>query len=803
MKAYKYPYQNPHLSDEERAEDLLARMSLEEKMGQIQCYNPAASLKDNLSELHPHGVGEVSSLVVCSVKTKEEVAEKLRLIQEKVMALSEHHIPALFHIETLTGVLMPEATSFPTGIGQGSTWDPELQKKMGAIIREEAKAIGARQAFAPVLDISRDSRFGRQGETYGEDPALASSMGSAYIQGIQNDEELKKGLIATTKHFIGYHSSQGGIHAATCDIPARALREIYAKPFQSAITNGKLKSVMNSYGVINGKPIAGSKSMLTNLLREEMEFQGLVVSDYCSISELHSRHRICESSEEAGICALKAGMDVETPSKDCYGDGLMEMIRDGKVDIYLLDRAVRRVLLAKFQVGLFENPFPFAKEDVKKVFHSKEAKDVSLQMARESLILMKNNGILPIKPAGKKIAVIGHHANSSRMLFGGYSFMSMAECQLGAKNTMAGAQLEETYIEERGKYSGSNVDIEQPQLEMCTKDFYPEIKNLLEQLREVRPKAEIRYAYGYPYVGNDMSHHDEALKIAKEADIVILTLGGKYGWGSVCSTGEGIDSTSINLPECQEIFLEKLGKLGIPTIAIHLDGRPISSDAADTYADAILEAWNPGEYGAEAIVSILIGEYNPGGKLPVSVAYNAGQIPVFYNHDNGSGYDVNTDSAFKSYVDKPHEPRYYFGHGLSYTTFCYSNLVLNKHDLYPDDILTVSVDIQNVGEVSGDEIVQIYVKDRFASMVRPVMELAGFRRVTLSAGEVKTIIFSIHPSQLAFLDKDMKWKVEAGEVDVLVGASSKDIRLNDCVRISTDKYVNGASRKFFATSELI
>lgn len=803
MKNYQYPYQNPELSAEERADDLLARMSLEEKMGQIQCYNPLSKSKQKLSEIHPYGVGEVSSLIAGWSSTKEELAEKIHKIQEEVMTISEHHIPALFHIETLCGILMPEATSFPSGIGQGATWNPELQKKMGSIICEEAKAIGARHAFAPVLDISRDSRFGRQGETFGEDPTLAASMGTAYVQGIQKDDDLKNALIATSKHFLGYHASQGGIHAATCDVPVRSLREIYAKPFQAAITKGKLKSVMNSYGVINGEPMAASKSIMTELLREEMGFDGLVISDYSSVGELYSRHKVCENFEDAGMRALEAGIDIETPAKECYGDKLMIMIKEGKFDIAYVDIAVKRVLLAKFNLGLFENPFPLDKESINKVFHSNEAKTASLQMAKESLVLIKNNGILPLKPKGKTIAVIGYHANSTRAFFGGYSFASKIEIVLGAKNTMAGVKIEQENAEQKEKYVGSEVETEHPKLEAAIKAFYPESNSLLEQLEECIKDADIRYAYGYSYVGNDTSKHDEALEIAKVADIVIVTLGGKYGCGSVCSTGEGIDSTNINLPECQEEFLKKLGKLGVPIVAVHFDGRPISSDAADTYADAILEAWSPGEHGAEAIVSTLLGSYNPGGKLTVSVAHNAGQIPVFYNHDNGSSYHVNTITAFTSYVDKPHEPRYYFGHGLSYTSFYYSNLVLNKHELNPNDILTLSLDIKNTGEVTGDEIVQLYVRDKFASMVRPVMELAGFRRVKLLPDETKTIVFHLHPNQLAFLDKDMKWKVEAGEVEVLVGSSSNDIRLKDCIEICKDSYIDGSNREFFAVSTLV
>lgn len=351
-------------------------------------------------------------------------------------------------------------------------------------------------------------------------------------------------------------------------------------------------------------------------------------------------------------------------------------------------------------------------------------------------------------------------------------------------------------------YPGSMVEIENPAIEAVAKKCYPNARNLLEQLKIECPDVEIHYSYGYSYAGNDESKHEEALAIAGEADVVILTLGGKYGWGTASSTGEGIDSANINLPKCQESFLEKLAGLGKPSVAVHFDGRPVSSDAADKYINAIIEAWSPSEKGAEALTSVIFGDYNPGGKLPVSVAFNAGQIPVFNSHDHGAGYDVGTLSAFDSYVDAPHTPRYYFGHGLSYTTFEYSDLKVNKLKLETDEVLSVSADITNTGGLCGDEIVQLYISDRYASMVRPVKELAGFRRITLAPGEKKTVTFKMNLSQFAFLDTDMKWKVEAGDMDILLGTSSNDILLRGSFDISSDSYVDGKTRGFFAKTEI-
>jgi len=805
-------YLDPSLSAEERAEDLVGRMSLEEKMGQIVGFLPQGESLEQFAREHPQGVGHVSMLFAGRLSSRQEVAEKVRELQQKIMELSDHHIPAIFHIETLTGALMPDATSFPSGIGQASTWNPQLQRQLADVIRRQAHAVGARHAFAPVLDISRDSRFGRQGETYGEDPALASAMGVAYVSGIQADGHLQAGLLACAKHFLGYHASLGGIHAASTPIPPRMLREIYARPFQAAITEANLKSVMNTYSSIDGEAVAASQGILTSLLREEMGFCGLTVSDYTSISELHTRHKLCRTKTEAGERALIAGLDVELPSKDCFNEELLRKFRRGDLDVSILDRAVRHVLIAKFELGLFEDPLPLMREEIDLIYQHPLNRRVGLNAARQSLVLIKNNGVLPLERKKQKIAVIGHHAASVRALFGGYTFATLAENMLGIGNTMAGVDFEKIsnlsetdFMDDRNHftYPGSRVHVERPEIELMLKKQYPGICHLLEQLRKACPDAEISYSYGYAYAGHDTSMHEKALATAAEADVVILTLGGKHGWGLSCTTGEGIDSTDINLPECQESFIHKLGELGKKTIAIHFDGRPISSDMADRHIDAIIEAWNPGQYGAEAITDVLFGDYNPAGRLPVTVAYNSGQIPIFYNHDNGSSYHVGTMNELTSYTDCPREPRYPFGHGLSYTTFEYSNLRIGKEAYDPDETLQVSIDIRNVGDRFGEEVAQLYVSDTYASVVRPVQQLAGFARVPLAPLEKRTVVFTMPLSMFAFLDAGMKWKVEAGEMRVMVGASSADIRAEGQFAILQDRYVHGATRGFYAQVDIV
>lgn len=798
----KGTYQDASLSPKERALDLLKKMSLEEKLGQLQCFNPISYMGKDPKSDFPQGFGQVTNLLATAMPDPAAVAEMVNQNQRLAMQLSEHHIPALFHIEALCGVLAPQAKSFPAGIGQAATWDPELQHQVGLTIGTQARAIGMSQVAAPVLDITRDPRFGRIGEGYGEDPTLGAAMGTAYVKGLQQDGSQEKGVLATAKHFLGFQRGEGGIHSARTPIPPRELREVYAKPFQAAITDGQMGAIMNSYGEIDGEPVSGSKKILTDLLRKEMQFNGYVVSDYQSIDRLKTEHKVCESFADAGERALKAGMDAELPGISCYGPELLERIKNGELDVKYLDRAVLDTLVAKFKLGLFEEPFAQPKEKIQAAYQDPSADDISRRAADESLVLLKNDGILPLNPIHQKIAVIGCHADSVRSYFGGYSYMAMKESTVGVQVTMAGIDVDsdspESHAATVKTYPGSIVHQQNEQVEPLTRKCYPHSLSLLDSLKQACPYSEITYAYGYPYAGNDESHFDEALKAAKDADIVILTLGGKYGWNMSSTTGEGIDAQNIGLPACQEAFLKAVAPLDKPMIGIHFDGRPISSDRADSELNAIIEAWAPGENGGAAIVGALLGHLNPSGKLPVSVARNAGQIPVYYNHDHGSGTDTGASAAFNTYVDGPRTPRYPFGYGLSYATFKLSNLKLACDHVKPDQEIIVSVDVTNTSTVTGDEVVQLYFSDQYASVVRPVKQLAGFYRVGLTPGQTKQVTFRLQPSLMSFPDEEMRWKVEAGKFDLLIGTSSEDLPLKATVEVDADQFINGATRQFVA-----
>ncbi len=796
-------YEDKTYTPKERANDLLKRMSVEEKMGQVSCYFVAEPGNYEGIKEFPYGVGEVSSLQMRLLETLEECVQMQREVQKQVMEASPHHIPAIFHMEGLCGAYLQGAASFPSGIGRGSTWNPELEEQVGKIVGEQERAAGITHTLAPVLDISRDSRMGRQGETYGEDAVLTAAMGSAYVKGLQSEETDGRRTEGVAKHFLGFHAGEAGIHGANCEISPRLLRELYAKPFQAAITESGLRGIMPCYCSLNGEPVSASREIMTELLREEMGFDGVNVSDYCAVNNVFTVQHVCESLAEAGYRAMEAGMDVEMHLKQCFNDELESWFRQGKASMEVLDQAVLRVLEAKFRMGLFEHPYAMDTEEIQKLFDRSESQEIMKQTARESLVLLKNDGVLPLDKGVKKIAVIGYHASTGRINFGGYTHFSMAEGDLAARTSMAGltGNSEEENVMEI--IPGTQIQQDAPKFEEVLKRQKPQVKSLYEQLCQALPNTEISYSFGYHFAGNEEIHFEEALKAAQEADVVIVTLGGKHGTSSIASMGEGIDAVDINLPVCQERFLEELEKLHKPVVGIHFNGRPISSDRAETCCNAILEAWNPAEKGSEAIVETLLGDYNPGGKMPVSTARCAGQIPVYYNHPYGSSTHQGESIGFVNYVDMPHAPRYCFGHGLSYTTFAYKNLELSHKEITSGENLTVHLDVTNSGTRIGDEVVQLYIRDRYASVTRQNMELQGFIRIQLLPGETKHICFTFPMSQLAFWDRNKKWKVEAGDMDVLLGSSSQDIRLEDSFHITDSTWIDGKERGFYAKVQVI
>lgn len=797
-------YMDTTLSPKERAQALLEKLSLEEKMAQVTGTLVMPGMEEKAAGQFQNGIGEVSALVSAACETKEDAVKWQSNLQKMIMEENRYHIPAIFHSEGLAGALVAGSESFPLEINRGASFDPELERKIGEIISRQIAACGYTHVFAPVLDLTKDARFGRMGEAYGEDPTLVAAMGTAYTKGIQEIETDGRHLEAVAKHFLAYHECMGGINATSAQVSERQLQELHAKPFQAAIRDGKLRGIMPCYCSLNDLPVHASRKYLTDLLRKDMGFDGVIASDYGAVNHVYTRQHVCENQAEAGARCLKAGTDLELPMAACYGAELREKFEKGEEDIAILDQAVLRMLEAKFRMGLFEHPYALGGESLQKNMHHGNEKTVSMQAAQESIILLKNDGILPLKDEKKTIALIGPQAVNAGFYFGGYTRLSMLEGSLATANAMAGVGAGgDTSAMQMQCVPGTNIqEDDTEEFHQILKKVHPDCRNLFEVLKEQLPSAHIRHAKGYHKAGADQSLFAEALEVVKTADLVILTLGGKCGSGSIATMGEGVDTTDINLPECQDAFIREVHKLGKPVIGVHFDGKPISSDVADECLDAIIEAFEPGEYGAEAVSNVLTGAYNPSGKLPVCVAYNAGQIQVYYNHPNGSCWHQGESVGFANYVNTPHTPRYYFGHGLSYTDFAYRDLLLDKKEVTPGEAVKVSCTIENTGTVKGTETVQLYLKDVSASMTRPVMELGGFVRADLLPGEKKTVEFQFDPGILAFLDEDMRWKIEKGEIQVLIGASSEDIRLQDSFMITEDLWIQGKDRMLVADGKV-
>ncbi len=773
-------YKDPSRSIAERVSDLIAQMTLEEKVAQLcgcwpyELLSPAGLDPERMKSRLAHGLGQVSRLAGMSAEPPQKTAELVNAIQCFLVENTRLGIPAIVHEECLCGYQARQGTVFPQAIGLAATWDPALVRKMTDIIRQQMVAAGARQALAPVLDITRDPRWGRTEETYGEDPYLASAMGKAYVKGLQGDD-LAEGVMATAKHFIGYGNSEGGLNWAPSHIPPRELYEVFARPFETAIREAGLASIMNAYNEIDGVPCAVSKGLLTDFLRGQLGFRGLVVSDYMAIETACNYHHVARDMQEAGIQAIRAGMDVELPAPTTYGL-LVDAVRKGLVDEATIDTSVRRVLEAKLKLGLFEKPY-VETGMIPEVFAHPEAPETSRLLALESMTLLKNDGgLLPLRKDLRTIAVIGPIADSVRCLLGDYNYVSFTEGIVGMIRSMARelkadpAQLGDFVAYHAATFKDC---LDNEDEEAMTRDNY-DMPSVLEAITATAAKGvKVVHARGCRLLGSDTGGFQEAVTVAERADVVIMVLGGKSGLDNTCTCGETRDSASITLPGVQQALLEAVHATGTPVVLVLVSGRPLAITWAAEHVPAILQAWLPGQEGAWAVANVLFGNAVPGGKLPISVPRSAGQIPVYHYHKPSGGR-----SQFSSnYVDLPAKPLYPFGFGLSYTTFEYSSLRLSQKKVDSMGTVEISCNVKNVGAVAGDEVVQLYIHDREATITRPVQELAGFCRIRLKPGEARTVSFALKPTQLAFYNLDMTLVVEPGNMDVMLGSSSEDIRL--------------------------
>jgi beta-glucosidase len=752
-------YLDPHLPLEERVEHLLALMTLDEKLAQLGCLWSTSFVHagtfdpEEVARQMPHGIGQVTRIGAATGLLPRESAAFMNTIQKVALERTRLGIPVIVHEEAVGGFSHRQATVFPQGLGLAATWNPALVTEVAGVIRAQMMAVGARHALAPVLDVARDPRWGRVEESYGEDPILVGAIGSAYVRGLQNGD-LREGVAATGKHFLGHAMSDGGRNWGPVQLGPRELREVYAEPFAMVIRNAGLATIMNSYSSVDGLPCAGSPAILTGLLREELGFTGAVVADYDSVTQLMQYHRVAATRGEAGSLALLAGLDMELPTVDCFGEPVKAEIEAGRLPVEVVDTAVRRVLRLKFQLGLFEHPY-VDDASAEAVFETPQQRELARRAVATSTILLKNDGVLPLSPTLRRLAVVGPGADNARLLQGDYHYPAHQELVYQGTRQADVAGLVTPLA--GGDY-------------MPGPYFTPHVTPLAGLRAALPREVEITYAQGCEVLGDDCSGFEEAVKLVREADVAVVVVAGKSGLLRPVTVGEGNDATDLDLTGVQQQLIEALSGTGTPLVVVVLSGRVHTLARVAEQPCALLQLFPPGEEGGHGLADVLTGKVNPSGRLPVTLPRSVGQVPIFAGQRAGADHIP----MFGDYIDSPPTPLFPFGHGLSYTSFTYSDLLVRATKV--TEPINFSVEIENTGACAGEEVVQLYVRDEVASVARPGCILLGFVRVPLAPGECRQVTFTVHPSRLAFYNPQMRFVTEPGAFTFSVGASSMDIR---------------------------
>ena len=728
-----------------RVEDLLSRMTLREKVYQmassavVEWVTEPDELRvlidgkfqwKRAKKLADRCIAGFSEIVRFVPPT--EGVRRVNELQKHCLKKTRLGIPLLIMDEALHGCCAAQSTIFPQAIGWASTWDTDFVVRMAQSIGKEARSRGINQVFSPILDVTHDPRWGRTEETLGEDPHLVARLGTAFIRGLQGHPSGKYSVMTTMKHFGIHNSPENGCNVGPTNASERTVRDIYLRPFEAGVKDGGTLSVMSAYSEWDGVPASASRWLQTDILRKEWGFDGFVVSDYGSVAMLADRHAIASDKTRAAQLAVQAGVDVETPSLNCFR-GLIKSVEDGEFPVELIDRSVRRILKAKFRMGLFENPYA-DKKMVMKLLDSKEHRGLALEVARKSIILLKNDGILPIRKTARSIAVIGPNAAAVRI----------------------------------GNYGSSGR----------------RVVTALEGIKAQALKSvKVSYSKGCEiYGGEGKSGFPAAIEAARNADIAVLVMGEVSDWGSKDPnpvSGEGYDSNSLALGGYQLELIQEIFKVQKNVVVVLYNGRPLALPWVKENIPAMIEAWYPGEEGGTALGEILFGKINPSGRLPITVPASVGQLPVYYNHKpTARGYSKKPgtfDKAGRDYVFGTTEPLFPFGFGLSYTKFAYSKLAVSPSRIRPNSRVLVSVEVRNAGKVAGEEVVQLYVRDVLASVTRPVKELRGFRRIFLKPGQKRKVEFVLGPDDLSFTGLEGRRLVEPGVFEVMVGGNSVDL----------------------------
>ena len=749
----------------ERVQALLSSMTLEEKLAQLvgfwvdkgdELVAPMAGEMGNpgaYADATAHGLGQLTRVYGTRPVEPAERAAWLWSEQRRLKEETRLGIPALVHEECLTGLAAWKAASFPTPLAWGASFDPELVEEMADLIGRSMRELGIHQGLAPVLDVIRDPRWGRVDECIAEDPYVVGTLGTAYVRGLQG-----AGVHATLKHFVGYSASQAGRNHAPVHAGPREVRDTLLQPFEMAVRDGGVRSVMNSYAEIDGVPVGASPEYLTGILRDEWGFDGTVVSDYFSVAFLNTMHGVAADLGEAAALALAAGIDVELPTGDAFLEPLAARIRSGETDEALVDRAVLRVLTQKEDLGLLDETFdaPPTSIDLDSPAH----RDVALRLAEESLVLLTNDGTLPLASAPARIAVLGPNSHAPEALMGCYSF-------------------------------ANHVLAHHPEVPLGF-----ELPSVLDAVREEFPTATVTHEHGCDVEGDDRSGIPAATAAASAADVAVVVVGDRAGLFGRGTVGEGNDVESLELPGIQRELVERVVATGTPVVLVVLSGRPYAIGWAVegvTAPAAVLQAFFPGEEGGRAIATVLSGRVSPSGHLPVSLPRSAGAQPYSYLHPvlGGPNEITSADST----------PVLPFGFGLSYTTFERSELTVDA-EVAAGDAFSASVRIRNTGERAGTDLVQLYARDVHASVTRPVAQLLGYRRVELQPGEEAVVRLTVPTTRLAFSDPSLRRIVEPGAVEVWVGSSCDDRETSAALEITGPIHLVTAADARLVTSEV-
>lgn len=779
---------------EARARDLLISMTLEEKAQQLTSVTPFRLMRiggPSRGQLEAElklGIGHIAMFSMFQHQSTADHARTVNQIQRYLVEETRLGIPAMFHLEALNGIVAPEFTVFPTAISLASTWNTAAVREMASILRRQARSIGYLQALSPVMDVARDARWGRVHETYGEDPYLVSEFSVAYTAGLQGDD-LTVGVIATGKHFLGFAMTQGGQHMASTAVGGRELREVYARPFEAAIQEAGLASIMNSYSPIDGIPAGANRGILTDLLRGDLKFRGTVVADYGTIGNLVDLQQVAKDSVEAGVQALEAGLDVELPDARGYGPSLVDAVRRGLVSEDLVDRSVLRVLRDKFSVGLFDNPY-VDDSDATLAAVAIEGVTLARQLAEESVILLRNDAVLPLSKKIRRIAVVGPHANNVSVGFPAYTYLAglglMGAVDTGDSVNMAGLEDAGSGMPEaaRAMLKHQLAPHLQNGHDQYAREHYGAM-SLVDAIKALVPDADVVGLSGCGILDDEDKDFTTAEEAAKGADVVILALGGRAGWfGDSQTEGEGSDQANIDLPAAQVELARIIAQTGTPVVGVVFTGRPFALAALDDHVSALVYANYGGQFGTVAVAGVLFGDINPSGKLPISLPRHSGQIPLHYGQHVGSGYRRTTFDQHKGYNDLSARPLYPFGHGVNYSNFAYRDFELHQSAIQTDGEFTAQVTVTNTGNRSGTEVVQFYASSRVSGVTRPAQELIAFARVELGAREARTIRIRVSMGQLAYVGAEGHLTFEDGRVEIQVGSSSENIHFRAEMAIS-------------------